>query len=176
MKSSAVGGVAHHNGWAILVTATLEGNLVDRRRVELVDEELPCMPYHCEGQGLPINKAVRLVEKVEASANLYAKKCLEKLSASIPNKIIGIALRKFNPLPETVKERIQNYQAMCVADSVMYRDALAKAARREGGPFFGMTLKPWLMRWGRCWVVMTLKNFFRSLENCWGRRGKRITN
>jgi hypothetical protein len=35
-----------------------DGTLLDRRRVELVDEGLPKLPHHNEGQALPLDEAV----------------------------------------------------------------------------------------------------------------------
>jgi hypothetical protein len=40
-----------------LVTASGSGKLLDRRRVELVDEGLSKLPHHSEGQGLPLDEA-----------------------------------------------------------------------------------------------------------------------
>jgi hypothetical protein len=41
-------GVSDHGGWAMLVTVAGDGTLLDRRRVELVDEDLPKIPHHSE--------------------------------------------------------------------------------------------------------------------------------
>ena len=53
-NNGGIVGVSDHGGWAVLVTAARDGTLLDRRRVELVDEGLPKIPHHCEAQGLPI--------------------------------------------------------------------------------------------------------------------------
>ncbi len=45
----------------MLVTADGKGTLLDRRRVELVDERLPKIPHHSERQRVPIDEAVDLV-------------------------------------------------------------------------------------------------------------------
>jgi hypothetical protein len=127
----AVVGVSDHGGWVILMTAASDGALVDRRRVELVDPGLPTMPHHHDGQKLAIEDAVALVERVRASAERNAKARLEALAVEV-GAIDGIALRVCPPLPETVAERIENYRAMCVADWVMYRQTLAKAATERG--------------------------------------------
>ncbi len=34
-------GVSDHGGWAVLVTVAGDGTLLDRRRIELVDNDLP---------------------------------------------------------------------------------------------------------------------------------------
>jgi|SRR5579871_105298 len=130
-SSSAIVGVSDHGGWAVLVTAAADGTLLDRRRVELVDEDLPKIPHHSEGQRLPIDEAVALVERVRVSAEGHAKLCLDAVAATVPG-ISGIALRQCPALPPTVAERIQDYRAQNVADWVMYRNALAAAAEARG--------------------------------------------
>jgi hypothetical protein len=46
--------------------------------------------------------------------------------------IAGIAIRACPPLPPTTEARIADNRAQTVADSVMYREALASAARARG--------------------------------------------
>lgn len=127
-----VAGVADHSGWAIVVTAQGDGTFVDRRRIELVESGLPSMPHHHEGQQLPLDEAVALVGRVRASAERGAHACLAALAADLGPGLVGLALRQCPPLPDTVAERITNYRAMCVADWVMYRQALARAATERG--------------------------------------------
>jgi hypothetical protein len=67
-KTGGIIGVSDHGGWTVLVTAARDGTLLDRRRVDLVDEGLPKIPYHSEAQRLPLDKAVELVERVRVSA------------------------------------------------------------------------------------------------------------
>jgi hypothetical protein len=128
----AVVGVSDHGGWAVFMTVTRDGALLDRRRVELVDDELPRLPHHHDGHKLPLQEAVALVGRVQASAIRCARARLDELAAAVSNEIVGIALRACPPLPETVAERITNYRAMCVADWVMYRRALGDAAAARG--------------------------------------------
>lgn len=125
---SAVIGVSDHGGWAIFVTADARGRLLDRRRVDLVDEGLPKIPHHSEGQRLPLDQAVKLVERVHASAERHANLVLDAVAADLPARIAGIALRQCPELPPTIAERITNYRASNMADWVMYRKALAAAA------------------------------------------------
>ena len=114
------------------MTVTGDGTLLDRRRVELVDENLPKIPHHSEGQRLPIDEAVALVERVRASAERHAKLVLAAVAAAVPGRIRGIALRQCPALPPTIAERIKDYRAQNVADWVMYRKALAAAAEARG--------------------------------------------
>jgi hypothetical protein len=136
-KHGAIVGVSDHGGWAVLVTVASDGTLLDRRRVDLVDDDLPKIPHHSEGQGLPIHDAVALVERVRESAERHAKLVLEALAAALPGRILGVALRQCPPLPPTIAERIQDYRLQNVADWVMYRQALAAAAEARG----------WSVRW-----------------------------
>lgn len=131
-RDGGVIGVSDHGGWAILVTVSGDGTLLDRRRAELVDEGLPKIPHHSEGQGLPSHEAVELVERVRVSAERHAKLALEAVAMTVPGRIIGVALRQCPELPATIAERIKDYRAQNVADWVMYRKALAAAAEARG--------------------------------------------
>jgi hypothetical protein len=128
----AIIGVSDHGGWAVLVTVAGDGTLLDRRRVELVDTNLPKIPHHSEAQTLPLAEAVALVERVRASAQRHAKLVLEAVATALSRRIIGVALRQCPALPPTIGERIQDYRAQNVADWVMYRQALAAAAEARG--------------------------------------------
>jgi len=130
-KNGGIVGVSDHGGWAVLVTVTRDGTLLDRRRVELVDDNLPSIPHHHEGQLLPIDEAVALVERVRVSAESHAIVALDAVALAVPD-IFGVALRVCPQLPPTIAERIKDYRARNVADWVMYRKALASAAEARG--------------------------------------------
>ncbi len=108
-----------------------DGSLLDRRRVELVDDFLPSIPHHHETQGLPPDEAALLVERVRLSAERHAVVALDDVAATVPHGL-GVALRTCSPLPATIAERIADYRARNVADRVMYRKALAAAAEARG--------------------------------------------
>ena len=122
-----VAGVSDHAGWAVVVCVA-EGRVVDRRRVELIEPGLPTLPHHHDAQRLPTEEAVALIERVRRSAEACARKALGEL----PTGVAGIAIRKRPQLPPTIAERIADYRAQCVADTVMMRDALEQAARERG--------------------------------------------
>lgn len=130
-KDGGVIGVSDHGGWAVLVTVARDGTLLDRRRVELVDDTLPGIPHHHEGQLLPIDEAVALVERVRVSAERHAALALDAVATAVPH-VLGIALRTCPPLPATIAECIKDNRARNVADWVMYRRALASAAEARG--------------------------------------------
>src|SRR5579863_6506489 len=91
--SGGIIGVSDHGGWAVLVTVARDGTLLDRRRVELVDDNLPAIPHHHEGQMLPLNEAVALVERVRISAERHAVLALDAVAMTV-RRIHGVALRK----------------------------------------------------------------------------------
>ena len=138
-------GVAEHGSSAVLVTVAPGGDLLDRRRIELIDRGLPTHPHHHEGswavgrylnlpgaRALSLDDAVALVERVRASAARGARESLEALAAAVPVPIACIAIRVCPRLPPTTEERIADNRAQTVADSVMYREALATAAEARG--------------------------------------------
>ena len=138
-------GVAEHGNSAVLVTVASGGELLDRRRVDLTDSDLPTHPHHHEGswavgryrnspwaREISLAEAIELVERVRESAGRGARESLEALAAAVPVPITRIALRICPGLPPTTEERIMDNRAQTVADSVMYRQALASAAEARG--------------------------------------------
>jgi hypothetical protein len=143
-QTKAAVGVAEHGNSAVLVTVARGGEFLDRRRIDLTCG-LPTHPYHHEGSwavGRYINSswartislpdAVALVERVRESAARGARESLEALAESVPVPIASIAIRVCPQLPPTTEERITDTRAANVADSVMYREALANAAEARG--------------------------------------------
>src|SRR5688572_22090990 len=128
----AIIGISDHGGWAVLVTVAGDGTLLDRRRVDLVDEELPKLPHHHDAQALPLDEAEALIERVRASADRQATRVFDAVARAVPSRILGVALRERQPLPPTIAERLRDYRAQNVADWVMYRTALAGAAEARG--------------------------------------------
>jgi hypothetical protein len=61
-----------------------------------------------------------------------ARRSLETLAAALPQTIARIAIRACPTLPATIEGRIADNRAQVVADSVMYREALAIAAEARG--------------------------------------------
>jgi hypothetical protein len=141
----AIVGVAEHGSAAVLVTVAPGGEVLDRRRIDLIDRGLPAHPHHHEGswavgrylnipgaRALSLADAVALVERVGASAARGAREGLEVLAAAMPVPIARIAIRACPLLPPTTEEKIADNRAQTVADSVMYREALATAAEARG--------------------------------------------
>lgn len=144
-QRAAAVGVAEHGNSAVLVTVARGGKLLDRRRTDLTDPGLPTHPHHHEGswavgrylnspwaRPISLADAVALVKRVRASAARGAHASLEALAAAVPVPIGRIAIRVCPKLPPTIEERIADNRAQTVADSVMYREALATAAEARG--------------------------------------------
>jgi len=125
-------GIADHYGWAIAVTADDNYEVVDRRRIELLDDsELPNAPVEHDIKGLADDAAFALVEAVRASALRAAATALEELSCAVPT-IASIALRAWPPdFPDDIAtKRRAPYDTR--ADGIMYRQVLAEAAEARG--------------------------------------------
>ena len=144
MTIAAAVGVAEHGNSAELVTVAPDGELLDRRRIDLT-RDLPTHPYHHEGswavgryansawaRPISLPDAVALIERVHKSAARGAGESLEALAAAVSVPITRIAIRACPKLPPTIEERITDNRAANVADSVMYRQALASAAEARG--------------------------------------------
>jgi hypothetical protein len=138
-------GVAENSNSVVLVTVGRGGELLDRRRTYLTERGLPTHPHHHEGSwavgrylntpgahALSLPEAVALVERVRASAERGAHAALDTLAVAVPVPIASIAIRACPELPPTIEERIADNRAQTIADSVMYRQALATAAELRG--------------------------------------------
>ena len=164
MSKNGIIGVSDHGGWAVLVTVTREGELLDRRRVELVDDDLPAIPHHHEGQMLPTDDAVALVERVRLSAENHAERALNEVAMAVPH-IAGITLRNCPQLPPTIAERIKDYRARNVADWVMYRKALAAAAEARGWPVHWYDAKTVFRSASQALHIEDFDKYFRHIRS-----------
>ncbi|MEQ8859324.1 MAG: hypothetical protein RIC56_11820 [Pseudomonadales bacterium] len=146
-RGATVGSVEHGNS-AVLVSVGPDGQVLDRRRVDLT-HDLPTHPYHHEGswavgryrdspwaKDISLPEAVALVERVREAADRGACTALEELAAEMPVPIVRIAIRVCPELPPTIEARIEDNRAQTMADTVMYRRALAGAAETRGWPVF----------------------------------------
>ncbi len=83
-------------------------------------------------RAISLAEVLVLVERVRASAARGAHESLEVLAAVVRAPIARIAIRACPQLPPTTEERIADNRAQTVADSVMYRQAVATAAEARG--------------------------------------------
>jgi hypothetical protein len=125
-------GIAHHLGWAVAVTASADHEVVDRRRIELVERGMPTAPIHHEGKPLDDAATAALVAEVRASAGRATSAALDELATDVSQPIVSVSLRAW-PLdfPDDIAvQRRAPYESR--ADSVMYRQVLAECARARG--------------------------------------------
>ena len=125
-------GIAHHFGWAVGVTASADHEVVDRRRIELIEPGMPAAPIHGSGKLLDDDAVAALVAKVRASAARAASAALDQLAGAVPEPIQSMSLRAWPPdFPTDIAvQRRVPYESR--ADSVMYRQVLAELARARG--------------------------------------------
>jgi len=130
-------GVADHSGWAIFVSVSAKDGspeVVDRRRVELIEPGLPKQPYEHETAGMNADEAERLVQEVRESAAHCAERALSRLRSSLGRESVSIALRAapLSRLPESVAEAHASWHILMRADAMLYHDALCTAAASLG--------------------------------------------
>jgi hypothetical protein len=125
-------GIADHLGWAVAVTASAGHEVVDRRRIELIEPGVPAAPVEHESQGLDVTAAAALVAEVRASAVRATSVALDEIATALPEPIVSISLRAWPPdFPEDIAvQRRAPYQAR--ADAVMYRQVLSELAHDRG--------------------------------------------
>lgn len=125
-------GIAHHFGWAVAVTASAAHEVVDRRRIELIEPGIPTAPIHHEGKPLDDRAVAALVATVRASAVRATSAALDELETALPRPIVSMSLRAWPAdFPDDIAvQRRAPYESH--ADSIMYRQVLAELARARG--------------------------------------------
>lgn len=128
-------GMKAHSGWAALVVVgKRDGDfvVVDRRRIELVEDEWAKQPYHAAEDLKP--EAARDVVKrgVEAAHRLAVRemRAAVKRERERENQVTACAVLVGNPMPNwTVEEILAVHFRMHKAEGVLFRDALVRASR-----------------------------------------------
>ena len=125
----------------MVVTATPDFEVVDRRRIELIEPGLPAAPIHHEG-GIhemhgsrdPLDDAglAALVANVRESVVRMTGDSLDELVTALPEPITSLAIRGWPPgFPEDIAtQRRPPYESR--ADSVMYCQVLSEVAAERG--------------------------------------------
>ena len=127
-------GLKAHSGWAALIVLGIDkGDLlvVDRRRIELVEEEWQKQPYHA-AEELPTNEARRVVQGGVKSACRISRKEIAaavKRAEKLGHRIVGCGVLMGQPMPDwTVEQILAVHFRMHKAEGVLFREALAQAA------------------------------------------------
>ncbi len=121
-------GIADHFGWAVAVTASADHEVVDRRRIELIEPGMTAAPIHYESKRLDVAATVALVAEVRASVVRATSAALDEIAAALPEPVVSISLRAW-PLnfPDDIAvQRRAPYEAR--ADAIMYRQVLSELA------------------------------------------------
>jgi hypothetical protein len=131
-------GLKAHSGWAALVVVgENDGDtvIVDRRRIELVENEWAKQPYHA-AEELKASAARDLVKRGIREAEKHA---IREVRAAIKretargNEVSACAVLVGEPMPEwTIDEILAVHFRMHKAEGVLFRDVLARAAEGCG--------------------------------------------
>jgi hypothetical protein len=133
--------IAHHLGWAVVVAASADHKVVDRRRIELIEAGVSTAPIHHQGgahllhqptEPLDDDALAALVADVRVSVVRATSTALDELATALPESIVSLSLRAWPAdFPEDIAvQRQVPYESR--VDSVMYRQVLAELARERG--------------------------------------------
>ena len=125
-----------HSGWAALVAIGREkGELrvVDRRRIELVENAWAKAPYHA-AEELERGEARALVERGIDEAHRVAEKTLRDATRLLADHdIVACAVLMPNPMPDwTTDDILAVHFRMHKAEGVLFPETLARAAQACG--------------------------------------------
>ena len=130
-------GLKAHSGWAALVALGNNGHgftVVDRSRLELVEEEWAKQPYHA-AEELEPKEARDVVKRGIDAAHRIARRKLKaalKHERDLGNQVIACAVLVGNPMPDwTVEQILAVHFRMHQAEGVLFRDALISAAKKN---------------------------------------------
>ncbi len=126
-------GMKAHSGWAALVVVGIrdgEFAVVDRRRVELVEEEWAKQPYHA-AEEMKGAEARELVGRgIDAARRIAVRemRAAVKREKDRKNEVVACAVLTGNPMPDwSVEEILSVHFRMHKAEGVLFRDVLARA-------------------------------------------------
>ena len=165
-------GIADHFGWAVAVTASTDHEVVDRRRIELIEPGVPVAPMHNESKRLDVAATAALVAQVRASVARATSAALDELADALPEPIVSISLRTW-PLdfPDDIAvQRRVPYEAR--ADAIMYRQVLAEAAHVAAGTCASIARRKSKVRRSACCPSGPTRSC-EALGHGWARPGRR---
>ena len=121
-------GIADHLGWAIAVTVSAEHEVVDRRRIALIEPGISPAPLHYESARLDVATTAALVAEARVSIARAASAELDDLAAALPAPVLSISLRTWpHDFPDDIAvQRRAPYESR--ADAIMYRQELSELA------------------------------------------------
>jgi hypothetical protein len=125
-------GIADHLGWAVAVTASADHEVVDRRRIELVEPGMTAAPIHYESKRLDVATTAALVAEVRASVERATSAAIDEIANALSAPVVSISLRTWpmNFPDDIAVQRRSPYEAR--ADAIMYRKVLSELAHARG--------------------------------------------
>jgi len=131
-------GMKAHSGWAALVVVGKQDGdfaVIDRRRIDLVEEEWAKQPYHA-AEDMKAGAAREMVERgIEAARRIAARemRAAMKREQERKNEVTACAVLVANPMPDwTIEEILAVHFRMHTAEGVLFRDALVRATKAHG--------------------------------------------
>ena len=111
------------------MTASADHEVVDRRRIELIEPGVSAAPIHYESRRLAVAATAALIATVRASVVRAASAALDEISTALPAPVRSISLRAWPvDFPDDIAvHRRAPYEAR--ADAIMYRQELSELAR-----------------------------------------------
>jgi hypothetical protein len=126
-------GFQARTGWAALlaVAGPLDEPVVaDRRRVELVDDEVPAHVYHAAQEAGSADGGA-LVRKAERTAHALSRAAVRTVTRDLDKagfEIVGIGLGVAEPrLPAKLEDVLASHALVHAAEGELYRHALIRA-------------------------------------------------
>ena len=125
-------GVFDHFGWAVAVTASDDHEVVDRRRLELVEPGVTQAPIHYDRGQHDVAGTEALVAEARASVVRQTSTSLDELAADLSAPITSISMRTWPDDFPTDMATLVKPPWESRADAVMYRQVLAELAEARG--------------------------------------------
>jgi hypothetical protein len=131
-------GLKAHSGWAALIVigkADGDFSVVDRRRIELVNDEWAKQPYHAAEDLKPAaarNTVQRGIEQANRTAVREMRAAIKREQAR-GNEVTACAVLVGSPMPDwSVEEILAVHFRMHKAEGVLFKEILIRAAKECG--------------------------------------------
>jgi hypothetical protein len=177
-------GLKAHSGWAALVVLGGSRNelvVIDRRRVELVEESWAKQPYHA-AEELEPKEAHGLVKRgIDAARRIALQQMRElvKREQKRQNELVGCAVLVNDPMPDwSTAEILAVHFRMHKAEGVLFRDVLVRATEKCGLRYVAVHEKRLAEQAGKALrtpatvLTKTIATLGKSVGPPWGRDQK----
>jgi hypothetical protein len=121
-------GIRCHSGWAVLVVVSGSAGspvVLDRRRVELVDESLPRQPYHAVAEG---GSPEGVIDAVASAARNAVAEALRRVA---PTDAVGVVAAE-RRIPTARDQIFGSHALLHAAEGHLFERAVIEAADDAG--------------------------------------------